>query len=211
MPEFHINGRFPYHNSSLENKAIGASYDSSSSLMATGRSHNPTTAISTTTNTLDSEYSVCGFVFFIICFCFALAIMVAIGIRLVGKRRIMKTQESQESNVSIQMEPLSPPISMQNCNWTKKTTCKWLLLHSDSVKFEKIFDKKNYCVWKWTLFWILIFYHKQNFETETIWRCSLFVGFINVSSKWILQSNLANWCNLIINVILRLILLYTME
>lgn len=120
MPEFHINGRFPYHNSSLENKAIGASYDTSSSLMATGRSHNPTTAISTTTNTLDSEYSVCGFVFFIICFCFALAIMVAIGIRLVGKRRIMKTQESQESNVSIQMEPLSPPISMQNCNWTKK-------------------------------------------------------------------------------------------
>lgn len=116
MPEFHINGRFPYHNPSLENKAIGASYDTSSSLMATGRSHNPTTAISTTTNTLDSEYSVCGFVFFIICFCFALAIMVAIGIRLVGKRRIMKTQESQESNVSIQMEPLSPPNFMQNCN-----------------------------------------------------------------------------------------------
>lgn len=117
MPEFHINGRFPYHNSSLENKAIGASYDTSSSLMVTGRLHNPTTAISTTTtNTFDSEYSVCGFVSFIICFCFALAIMVAIGIRLIGKRRIMKTQESQESNVSIQMEPLSPPMFMENCN-----------------------------------------------------------------------------------------------
>lgn len=125
MPEFHINGRFPFHNSSLENNAIGDSYDTSSSLMVTGRSHNPTTAISTTTNTLDSEYSVCGFVYFIICFCFALAIMIAIGIWLVGKRRIMKTQESQKSNVSIQMEPLSSPIFMQNCNWTKKKTFKW--------------------------------------------------------------------------------------
>lgn len=119
MPELHINGRFPYHNSSMETNAIGASYETSTSFMVTGRSHNSTIATSTPTNIMDSENSFCGIVFFMICLCFALVIIIAIGICLDRKRRIMKTQEIQESNLSIQMEPLSPPKFMQNCNWTK--------------------------------------------------------------------------------------------
>lgn len=114
MPELHINGRFPYHNSSRE--TIGASYETSTSFMVTGRSHNSTIATSNPTNIMDSENSFRGIVFFIICLCFALVIIIAIGIWLVRKRRIMKTQEIQESNLSMQMEPLSPPNFMQNCN-----------------------------------------------------------------------------------------------
>lgn len=70
MPELHINGRSTYHNFSLEKNANGASYDTSSSLLVTGLSQNSTIALSTTTNTMDSENSACGIVsFFILFFC----------------------------------------------------------------------------------------------------------------------------------------------
>lgn len=105
MPELHINGRFPYQNSSLETDDFEASYDTSSSLMVTGRSHNSTIAISITANTLDSENPFCGIDFFIVFLCFALVIIIASGIWLVRKRQIMKTRESQEPNLSIQLEP----------------------------------------------------------------------------------------------------------
>lgn len=115
MPELHINGRSTYHNFSLENNANGASYDTSSSFMVTGRSHNSTIALSTTTNTMDSENSACGivsfFIFFI--FFFAVVIIIVIGIWLVRKKKIIKTQESQESKASVETDPLSPP------NYTK--------------------------------------------------------------------------------------------
>lgn len=120
MPELHINGRSTYLNFSLENSSIGASYDTSTSFMVTSRSHNTTIALSTSTDTMDSENSFCGIVSFIISCCFALVIMIAIGIWFVRKRRKIKSKESQESNVSIQLKPLCPPSSMQNCNWTKK-------------------------------------------------------------------------------------------
>lgn len=68
MPELHISGRFPYHNSSLDNNAIGASYDAISILMVTGRSFNSTNPTSVPTNTIDSESLLCGIVSFIIFF-----------------------------------------------------------------------------------------------------------------------------------------------
>lgn len=107
MPELHINGLIPYHNSSMENNAIGTSYDTSSRPLVTGRSYNSTIAISTTTNTLDTENSSRGIVFFIFCLCLALAIVISIGMCLIRKRQKTKTR-SQEFN-----EPLSPPYSMQ--------------------------------------------------------------------------------------------------
>lgn len=116
MPEIHINGRFPYHNFSLETDDFEASYDTSSSLMVTGRSHKSTIAISTTANTWDSENSFCGIDFFIVFLSFALVTIIASGIWLVRKRRIMKTRECQEPNVSIQMDPLYRPTSIQNCS-----------------------------------------------------------------------------------------------
>lgn len=115
MPELHISGRFPYHNSSLENNAIGASYDASSISMVTGRSFNSTNPTSAPTNTIDSESLLCGIVSFIIFFCFALVTLIAFGIWLSRKRRIMKNQKSQDSNESFKMEPLSPPSSVQTC------------------------------------------------------------------------------------------------
>lgn len=121
MPELHISGPFSYHNSSLENNAIGASYEASSIFMVTGRSFNSTNPTSVPTNTMDSEFSLCGIVSFIIFFCFALVTLIAIGMRLSRKRRIMKTRKSQDSNESFKMKPLSPPNSMQTCNWTKRT------------------------------------------------------------------------------------------
>lgn len=119
MPELHISGRFPYHNSSLENNAIGASYDASSILMVTGRSFNSTNPTSVPTNTIDSESSLSGIVSFIIFVCFALVTLIAFGIWLSRKRRIMKTRKSQDSNESFKMEPLSPPNSVQ-------TRTKWM-------------------------------------------------------------------------------------
>lgn len=116
MPEIHINGRFPYHNFTLETDNFEASYDTSSSLMVTGRSHNLTIAISTTATTLDSENLFCGIDFFIVFLCFSLVIIIASGIWLVRKRRIMKTRESQEPNVSRQLEPLYCPTSIQDCS-----------------------------------------------------------------------------------------------
>lgn len=115
MPELHVNGRIPYHDSSIETNDIGARYDISSSLMVTGRSYNSTIAISTTTNTMDSENSFFGIFFFIFCFCFALVIIISIGVWLIRKRQIMKTREIQESNESVEMEPLSTPNPMQTC------------------------------------------------------------------------------------------------
>lgn len=115
MPELHINGRSTYHNFSLENNANGASYDTSSSFMVTGRSHNSTIALSTTTNTMDSENSACGivsfFIFFIIFFCWGHYNCDRNLAR--QKKKIIKTQESQESKASVETDPLSPP------NYTK--------------------------------------------------------------------------------------------
>lgn len=97
MPKLHINGRIPYHNSSLEKNAIGASYDTSSSVMFTGRSHNSTIAISTTTNTVDTENSFCGIVFSIFCFCLALVSIISIGMCLIRKRQ--KKQKRKHERV----------------------------------------------------------------------------------------------------------------
>lgn len=116
MPELHINGWFPHHNSSLGNYSTEASYDASSSFTVTRRWHNSTIPISIPTNSMDSEKSFGEIVSFILYFWLALVIMIAIGIWLVSKRRIMKTRESQESNEQIEMEPLSPPTSVQTCN-----------------------------------------------------------------------------------------------
>lgn len=128
MPELHINGRFLYHNSSLENSAIETSYDTSSRFTVTRLSQNSTIAFITPTNTMDSENLFSGIVFFIIYFCFALIIMIVFGIWIVRKRRMMKTRKSQESNESVKTDPMSPLNSMRNCNWTKYpiymiTTC----------------------------------------------------------------------------------------
>lgn len=113
MPELHINGRIPYHNSSLEKNALGASYDTSSSFMVTRQTLNSTIAFSTTTNTMDTENSFCGIVFSFFCFCLALVIVISIGMCLIRKRQKTKTRESQEFNESVEMKPLSPPNSMQ--------------------------------------------------------------------------------------------------
>lgn len=104
MPEIHIDGRSS--NSSLELDELGTSYVTGSSLLVPAESYNLSIAISTTTNTMDTGNSFCGIVFLIICFCFALVIMIAIGIWLVRKRKIMKTQENNESNVSLHLLPI---------------------------------------------------------------------------------------------------------
>lgn len=104
MPKIHITGRSS--NSSLELDELGTSYVTGSSLLVPAESYNLSIAISTTTNTMDTGNSFCGIVFLIICFCFALVIMIAIGIWLVRKRKIMKTQENDESNVSLHLLPI---------------------------------------------------------------------------------------------------------
>lgn len=104
MPKIHITGRSS--NSSLELGELGTSYVTGSSLLVPAESYNLSIAISTTTNTMDTGNSFCGIVFLIICFCFALVIMIAIGIWLVRKRKIMKTQENDESNVSLHLLPI---------------------------------------------------------------------------------------------------------
>lgn len=116
MPELHINGRFLYHNSSLENSAIETSYDTSSRFTVTRLSQNSTIAFITPTNTMDSENLFSVIVFFIIYFCFALIIMIVIGIWIVRKRRMMKTRKSQESNESVKTDPMSPLNSLRKCN-----------------------------------------------------------------------------------------------
>lgn len=111
MPEIHINGRFPYHNFSLETDDFKASYDTSSSLMVTGRSHNLTIAISTTTNTLESENSFCGIDFFIVFLCFALVIIIAGGIWLVRKRRI--DNENSRKSGTQRVDTIGDSVSSQ--------------------------------------------------------------------------------------------------
>lgn len=106
MPELHINGRSSSHNSSPEVHDFGASYDTGSSLFFTAESYNSTIAISTSTNTMDSETSFRGIVIFITCFCFALVIMIAIGILYRKKKTDKKTRESQESNLSLHLLPI---------------------------------------------------------------------------------------------------------
>lgn len=86
MPELHINGRFRNHDPSMEINAVGTSYVTSSSLMSTGRPQDSSTAISTTTDTMDSESSLCGIVSLILYLSFALIIMIVIGIWLVRKK-----------------------------------------------------------------------------------------------------------------------------
>lgn len=107
MPEIHINGRSSSPNLSMETDDFETSYNTSSKVLVTGRSQNSTIATSTPTNIMDSENSFCGIVFLIFCFCLAMVILIAIGVWLVRKRRIMKTQESQESNVSLRLHQIS--------------------------------------------------------------------------------------------------------
>lgn len=106
MPELLINGRIPYHNASLENNAIGASYDTNSRFMVIGRTLNSTIAISTTTNTMDTENLFGGIVFSIFCICLALAIIISMGMCLIRKRQETKTRETQEFNESFEMKSL---------------------------------------------------------------------------------------------------------
>lgn len=131
MPELHINGRIPYHNAFLENNAIVASYDTNSSFMVIRRTLNSTVAISTTTNTMDTENSFYGIVFSIFCFCLALVIIFFIGMCLIRKRQKTKTQETQEFNDSFEMRSLSPPNSMQPWHWTN-VFCLKMFFASDS-------------------------------------------------------------------------------
>lgn len=101
MPEIHINGRSLSPNFSMETDDFETSYNTSFKVLVTGRSQNSTIATSTPTNIMDSENSFCGIVFLIFCVCFAMAILIAVGVWLVRKRKIMKTQESQESQKKI--------------------------------------------------------------------------------------------------------------
>lgn len=87
MPEIHINGRPSSHNSSLEIDDLGTSYVTSSGLLVTTESYNSTIAISSPTNTFDSDSSFCGIALLIVLFCFALVIMIAIAICLAKKRQ----------------------------------------------------------------------------------------------------------------------------
>lgn len=107
MPEIHINGRSWSHNFSMETDDFETSYNTSSKLLVTGQSQNSTIATSTPTNIMDSENSLCGIVFLIFCFCFAMGILIAIGVWLDRKRKTMKTQESQESKVSHRLLQIS--------------------------------------------------------------------------------------------------------
>lgn len=116
MPELHINGRSTYHNFFLEMSYVETSNATSPTLLVTERSRNSTTILSNTTNTVSSENSYCGIVFVITCFCFAVVLMIAIGIWHVRKRQKMKTREGQESIKSIETDSLFPPNFMRNCN-----------------------------------------------------------------------------------------------
>lgn len=165
MPKFHINGLSTYHNSSQKMNDFEINNVTSSSLMVTERSQNSTTATSNP-DTIDSGNSFSGNVILIIFFCSALAIIIAIGILLARKRRVTNTRESQESNVAIEMEPLSLINAMQN--WTNKPR-RWLLPHFDKMQFLRIYDGMDFCVWQWILFLILSFSLKQNL-TESIGR-----------------------------------------
>lgn len=107
MPEIHINGRSSSPNLSMETDVFETSYNTSSKVLVTGRSQNSTIATSTSTNIMDSENSFCGIVFLFFCFCFAMVILIVIGVWLVRKRKIMKTQESQESKVSLHLLQIS--------------------------------------------------------------------------------------------------------
>lgn len=145
MPELHISGRFPYHNSSLDNNAIGASYDAISILMVTGRSFNSTNPTSVPTNTIDSESSLCGIVSFIIFFfCFALVTLIAFGIWLSRKRRIVKTRKSQDSNESFKMEPLSFPNSVHT-----KWFLFWILIFLLFLYFILCYHSKQHDRFMW--------------------------------------------------------------
>lgn len=103
----------------FEMSYVETSNATSPTLLVTERSRNSTTILSNTTNTVSSENSYCGIVFVITCFCFAVVLMIAIGIWHVRKRQIMKTREGQESIESIETDSLFPPNFMRNCNWTK--------------------------------------------------------------------------------------------
>lgn len=133
MPELHINGRSTYHNFSLENNANGASYDTSSSFMVTGRSHNSTIALSTTTNTMDSENSACGivsfFIFFI--FFFAVVIIIVIGIWLVRKKIYKNSGKSGIQSVTWN----GPSFSSQlyKIVTEQKKPYKWLKPQCDKI------------------------------------------------------------------------------
>lgn len=107
MSEIHINGRSWSHNFSMETDDFETSYNTSSKLLVTGQSQNSTIATSIPTNIMDSENSLCGIVFLIFCFCFAMGILIAIGVWLDRKRKTMKTQESQESKVSHRLLQIS--------------------------------------------------------------------------------------------------------
>lgn len=110
MPEIYINGRSSSHNSSLEIDDFGTSYDTSSGLLFTAELYNSTTAISSPTNTLDSDSSFCGIVPLIVFFCFALVIMIGIAICLAKRRQKPTTQGKHGTKLLFQSEPLSPPM-----------------------------------------------------------------------------------------------------
>lgn len=107
MPEIHTNGRSSSPNFSMETDDFDTGYNTSSKVLVTGRSQNSTIVISTPTNIMDSENSFCGIAFLIFCFCFAMVILIAIGVWLDRKRKLMKTQESQESKVSLRLLQIS--------------------------------------------------------------------------------------------------------
>lgn len=150
MPELHINGRSTYHNFFFEMSYVETSNATSPTLLVTERSRNSTTILSNTTNTVSSENSYCGIVFVITCFCFAVVLMIAIGIWHVRKRQIMKTREGQESIESIETDSLFPPNFMRNCNWTKIYTNDYYhnVIQSDlrgyMTRWTAMFEKE-YC------------------------------------------------------------------
>lgn len=129
---------------------VETSNATSPTLLVTERSRNSTTILSNTTNTVSSENSYCGIVSVIICFCFAVVLMIAIGIWHVRKRQIMKTREGQESIESIETDSLFPPNFMRNCNWTKICTNDYYqnVIQSDlrgyMTRWTDMFEKE-YC------------------------------------------------------------------
>lgn len=92
MPEIHINGRSSSQNSSLQIDDFGTSYVTSSSLLVTTESYNSTIAISSPTNTFDSDSSFCGLIPLIVYFCFTLVILIAFAICLAKRRQQPTTQ-----------------------------------------------------------------------------------------------------------------------
>lgn len=149
---------------------VGTSNATSPTLLVTERSRNSTTILSNITNTVASENSWCGIVSVIVCFCFAVVLMIAIGIWHVRKRQIMKTRRRSGIH-RISWDGLSISSQFHAKLQLNKNIYKWLLSQWDSIRFERIYDEMNCFVWKGILFWILSFSSRH--LPRVIWKLVL--------------------------------------